>query len=240
MRTPSRRSVGLTTTLLGVATLGVSLLTASAGAVTGPEVTPVLIPGAANSNCEDLDDANGGGQTWLELDFAPAESGQTKNGVTVTYNDDNTITFVSVGTGVDAVYVKSGSEGSNLYVYAPTGNSPESFGDDGLETPGKQAISHVSICYDTQNPPPPETTTTSTTVLETTTTVAPTTTTAQVLGTTLVRDPATTTSTTAAQVLGVQLARTGPANYAPLGWFGLGLIGTGLVLVGQHRRTRQL
>jgi carbohydrate-binding DOMON domain-containing protein len=147
--------------------------------------------------------------------------------------------------GIDAVYVKGGSGGSNLYVYAPTAQSPEQFSDDGLTTPGTSGngVSHMSFCYDESNPTTtttaPTTTTTApttTTTAPTTTTTAPTTTTVAVLG----QQVTTTTTTAPVQVLGTQteaLAVTGAEN-GTLVAVSLGLIalGLGLIVLGNGHR----
>ena len=44
---------------------------------------------------------------------------------------------------LDAVIVKGGNEGANVYYY-----SPEETSDTGLHTPTQQAISHIEVCYD--------------------------------------------------------------------------------------------
>jgi hypothetical protein len=255
-----RRRLGVATTLLGLIGVGVALAAAPASAVVGPEVTPVFLPGAANQNCNDLDDAHGGGQTWLEIDTTAGNG--TFGPITITNFDGAARTFDWSSTiGIDAVYVKGGSGGSNLYVYAPTAQSPEQFSDDGLTTPGTSGngISHISFCYDESNPttttttttappPPPPPTTTTTTTAPTTTTTAPTTTTtaptttttaptttttAQVLG-----QVVTTTTTAPVQVLGTQaLAVTGAENGALVA-VSLGLIalGLGLIVLGNGYR----
>jgi hypothetical protein len=229
-RTPSRRTVGLATTVIGVALLGLSLAAPTASAAVGPDVAPTHVPGPSNSDCEDLDtQANAGGQVWTEIDFAPNESGQTKSGVTVTYTDAKTIDWTST-VGVDAVYVKSGSNGSNLYIYAPNANAPESFGDDGLTVPAGdqplQNISHVSICIDVSNP----TTTTSTSSTSSSTTTSSTSststtssTTSTTLATTTTTEP--TTTTTEATTTTTEPTTTTTADVSPTSLVG-GIITT--------------
>ena len=161
--TISLRRLGVATTLLGLIGVGVALAATPASAVVGPEVTPVFILGALNRNCDDLAIVNGGGQTWLEVDINPPGNG-TFGPITITNFDGVARTFDWSSTiGIDAVYVKGGAGGSNLYVYAPTAQSPEQFSDDGLTTPGTSGngVSHMSFCYDESNPT--TTTTTSTT-----------------------------------------------------------------------------
>ena len=112
-----------------------------------------------NFTCSDFAATHGGGQQWLEVKFDTGElQSGTKDGVTLVWNGDNTFDFSST-MGIDAVFVKSGSQGSHLYVYAPTAQSSETFFDDGLTAP--QAISHISFCFDDErdhhhgSPPPP-------------------------------------------------------------------------------------
>jgi hypothetical protein len=113
-----------------------------------PDVTPVLIPGPGNKTCGEL---QGAGQNWSELKVDPNQNGTFSDGtltVTIT-NTSNDKTFDwSSNIGVDAVFVKAGSAGSNLYVYDPPS---ESTGDDALTSPGAgttNQISHIAFCYD--------------------------------------------------------------------------------------------
>jgi hypothetical protein len=53
------------------------------------------------------------------------------------------------------VYVKGGSDGSYLYVYAATAGAAESTGGTNLTTPGQNAISHIAFCYDADPEPTP-------------------------------------------------------------------------------------
>ena len=166
MRSLTKRRLGILCAGLGLAGTAVGFSGGAASAAVGPDVEPVLISGASNNTCTEFAVTHGGGQTWIEVKFDPPNDG-TQSGITIV-RDGNTFDWTST-IGIDAVYVKSGTQGSNLYVYAPTADSPESFGDDGLTS--IQAISHISFCYDTANP------TTTTTEAETTTTEAETTTT---------------------------------------------------------------
>ena len=112
-------------------------------------VQPELLPGPnAGIKCSDLE---GTGQTWIELKF---EGGDLKNGsltegaLTVTISNLTADTFDwSSNIGVDAVFVKGGNQGSNLYVYDPP---TESTGDDnlGIPNPSNNSISHISFCFD--------------------------------------------------------------------------------------------
>jgi hypothetical protein len=106
--------------------------------------------------------------------------------VTITNFDGKTFDWSS-NIGVDAVYVKAGSAGSYLYIYEPP---TESTGDTGLTTPGDTGneISHITFCYDLEDP-----TTTTTTEATTTTVDEATTTTVDEATTTTVNEATTTT-----------------------------------------------
>ena len=76
--------------------------------------------------------------------------------MTITNGSDDDKSFDwSSNIGIDAVYVKAGSGGSNLYRYDPPA---ESTGDTGLVSPGDggNGISHISFCYDLNDAPPSE------------------------------------------------------------------------------------
>ena len=113
-----------------------------AGAVEGPDVDPVLVPG--NPTCADL-----GYEHEFKVD--PPNSGTYPlpggNSVTVTIDGVN---FDWTSTlGMDAVIVKGGNA-ANSYVYDPPA---ESLGDDGLHAPnnssgGPAGLSHINFCWD--------------------------------------------------------------------------------------------
>ncbi|MGD8624356.1 MAG: hypothetical protein PVJ34_07465, partial [Anaerolineae bacterium] len=63
---------------------------------------------------------------------------------TVTVSSDGTFATWSSTLSMDAVFIKGGSEGGNLYVYDPESTGP----DSGLATPSEQGISHIEFCYD--------------------------------------------------------------------------------------------
>lgn len=63
---------------------------------------------------------------------------------TVTVSSDGTYLTWSSTLPMDAVFVKGGPIGGNLYVYAPESTGP----DSGLATPSQTGISHVEFCYD--------------------------------------------------------------------------------------------
>jgi hypothetical protein len=137
-----------------------------AGGVTAASVQPIFIPHDPGQNvsltCEDVEPD---GEDWTEfkVDENPPV-GETD------YNDGTlflTITRPSVEAGsssnsfdwltdpshgVDAVIVKSGVSGSNLYLY-----NPERTADTNLESPGgDQNISHITFCYDGDDETPEE------------------------------------------------------------------------------------
>jgi hypothetical protein len=62
--------------------------------------------------------------------------------VDITVNAGATLMDFSANLSVDAVFVKGGTGGGNLYVYDPATTE-----DTGLMTPTGQQISHVSFCF---------------------------------------------------------------------------------------------
>jgi VCBS repeat-containing protein len=137
-----------------------ALLAGLSGALTLALVLPLLaasvepdpVRGAASKTCQQLADQHAPGSTWYELKVDPPKAGQSSNG-TLTVNIANLTsrTFdwsVVGGPRVDAVYVKAGSQGGNLYHYEPS-----SLGDTGLSSPGTQSISHISFCYSGNSAP---------------------------------------------------------------------------------------
>jgi hypothetical protein len=141
----------------GVGVLSLAMLAGSAGIAQAASVSPTPI-NDGNPTCADF---NG---SWSQFKL---EGGQLADGtygdgtleVTISnYTNSNSGTPGSFdwasNIGVDAVFVKAGSDKHNLYVY-----DPESLGDTDL---GPQAgagngISHVSFCYDedADDPTPP-------------------------------------------------------------------------------------
>lgn len=119
-------------------------------------ITPTYLPGGNGTNytCTDLASMNGA--EWLgntaKLDSAPTAGSYTLTDGVITVNITNgtatTFNWTS-NVAVDAVFVKSGKNGHNLYVYAG-----ESTGDTGLSTPlvdnKYQDISHINFCYDVE------------------------------------------------------------------------------------------
>jgi hypothetical protein len=153
-------------TLLGlVAATG--LLAALAMPVIGASVTPEFSSVTANQECDEF---QGDGQTWTTLKVDPNPDGAgpfvyTEGPLTVTITnavDDKSFDWTS-NIGVDAVFVKAGAGGSNLYRYDPPA---ESTGDTGLVSPGDSGngISHISFCYDLNDATPTPTPTASPTL----------------------------------------------------------------------------
>jgi LPXTG-motif cell wall-anchored protein len=225
-----RRSVAA-----GIACMAVGATTMVAG-LAGPagadHVDPILIEETASQTCSDFAEEFGGGQTWLEVKLDPAEPGVHEievegfGTITVTVDENTKVVDWESDFGIDAVYLKAGSAGSHLYVYAATADAPEAFGDTGLTTPGegdKNQISHISFCYDEGEVTTTTSSTTSTTAQETTSTTAE-----------------ETTSTTASAVSPTttppaELPRTG-STIGPMVGIGAVLLAGGAALIGFTRR----
>ncbi len=133
------------------------LLSLAIGAmqVKGASVIPILVPDAANQTCQQLANTYSAGSTWTEVkaDENPIGAGPfvySDGTLTVTITNASEAGFNwTSNIGVDAVFVKSGSSGHNLYLYDPFGPlGAESTGDTGLIPPGGNAISHIAFCYD--------------------------------------------------------------------------------------------
>ena len=205
-------AVGLGSMAAG-ALLIVGGLPGTAGAT---HVTPTRVAG--NATCP-------AGTTELKVE--PVESGTESDGtLTVTLVvTGNTFSFES-NIGVDVVIVKGGPN-SNVYTY-----DPESTGDTGLHAPinpntGKPfGLSHISFCYDVEQPTTSttSTSTTSSTVPDTTSTTMGATTTSAGVSPTTVPPPS-------------QLPRTGSTT-GPMVGIGAALLAGGAGLVGFARRFR--
>jgi hypothetical protein len=150
-----------------LAMIALAVLGPSASSVAAASVTPIAISGSSNDSCEDLGDTYGHDQSWVDFKL---EGGQLANGtysvgsLSVTISNFVAASAPAAGSfdwtsnfGVDAVYVKTGVAGKNLYLYAPTAASPESFGDTNLQTPTGigNGFSHIDFCYDLTDPVPP-------------------------------------------------------------------------------------
>jgi hypothetical protein len=121
----------------------------------GASVAPILVSGAGNQTCQQLADTYSPGSTWIELKVDPNPVGPgpfnyTDGTLSVVITDASETGFDwTSNIGVDAVFVKSGATGHNLYVYDFFGGSnTESMGDTDLIPPGGNAISHIAFCYD--------------------------------------------------------------------------------------------
>jgi hypothetical protein len=120
--------------------------------VSGPSVTPILVSNPRAFDCSELAMLYGQpGQHWEEYRIKEGDlvngTKQFGNGLRVTINNltsNKTFDWES-NFGVDAVFVKSGVSGHNLYIYDPP---QESFGDTNLSVPGNNEISYISFCYD--------------------------------------------------------------------------------------------
>jgi hypothetical protein len=116
-------------------------------------IAPTHLAGASNTGkeCDDINPA------WSQLKF---EGGALADGSTLS-NSYLSVTIErpsalagslnsfdwTATQGIDAVVVKNGVDGANLYTYAPPS---EETSDRYLTTPfnGDQGISHISFCYD--------------------------------------------------------------------------------------------
>lgn len=94
----------------------------------------------SNVPCSELGDPR-----WAELKIDRPGNGIFLMGnLSVSVSGYNGYTFNwTANQGIDAVFVKSGSMGSNLYRYDPEGTAGWNLG-----TPGKNSISHISFCFD--------------------------------------------------------------------------------------------
>jgi hypothetical protein len=115
-------------------------------------VAPKLLTGASNQGktCAELDDVFGEGQIWTEFKIDPPASGiHVIGSQSITISDLTSDVFDWESTiGIDAVIVKGGNEGSNIYLYQPPGD--ESFKDGNLGVPNasNNSISHITFCLD--------------------------------------------------------------------------------------------
>lgn len=252
---PSRRrraAIGFMLTTLGA--LGaVSALLLSGGGGRAAAQVPGPVPFDGNKTCADLAPP---GSMWTEFKVEPVLSGNYTNGtlsVTLTVVDTASGPTVnwSSNIGVDAVVVKGGP-GGNLYTYPG-----ESTSGTGLHAPvnpenGKYyGLSHISFCYDVDNPTTtmPTTTTTmaTTTTMPTTTTTMATTTskphkTTTTMATTTSESSTTTTPVTTPTTAPPpkppappELPKTG-RNMTPLLLTSLAALGAGLGLIAASRR----
>jgi len=121
-------------------------------------VEPVLW--SDNPNCADIGygfgfKINQSPEGWFPLDGSVAGTELTGGALPDSGNEVRIYNVITVGEdrvefdwestlGIDAVIVKGGPEGANVYEY-----DPEDYGDEGLGTPASASgISHVEFCYD--------------------------------------------------------------------------------------------
>ena len=139
----------------GVGVLTVAMLAGTAGAVSAASVTATPV-NDGNPTCADFD----GSWTQFKLEGGALDDGTYTDGtLEVTISNFQNSSSGNPGSfdwssniGVDAVFVKAGSDKHNLFVY-----SPELTGDTDLGPQAGQGngISHISFCYDEDDAPPP-------------------------------------------------------------------------------------
>jgi hypothetical protein len=244
----------LAAVFLAMGALSLAATGASAELGNGPDVEPEFNEQVSNQTCAEL---AGEGQTWSEIKVDPNADGTYDNGETgddrvaveiTNTADDKTFDWELVDGadlvgGIDAVYVKAGNAGSNLYRYDPPS---EALADDGLTSPGASGnqISHISFCYDVGGGPTTTEEVTTTTEEVTTTTEEVTTTTEEVTTTTAGETQSSVAERT--EVAGVQITQPAPAvqstQLAATGFrewlapFGVGLIAMGILFLRVSRR----
>jgi len=131
-----------------------SLMSVYANPANADHDGPVYIPGS-NNDGKTCAENEGSGQDWtefrLEDDEGQVADGEYTDGtLTVTLSNVTGTEFDwSSNIGVDAVIIKTGQAGGNLYHYDPPA---ESTGDDGLVSPdgNGNGISHINFCYDVE------------------------------------------------------------------------------------------
>jgi LPXTG-motif cell wall-anchored protein len=174
---------GLTSMAIGAVAI-VAGLAAPAAAHEGKE--PVEIPDTSSKSCAELAEEYGIDADWTESKIEAADLPDEGQSATfdLTPEDDSDDAFVTIDmrmqlkyfdwestVGIDAVYVKGGSQGSYFYSYQPElasyhednegeiiGDGAEETSDVGLGTPpwkieGKNQISHVTFCWDDESTP---------------------------------------------------------------------------------------
>jgi hypothetical protein len=148
---PSASLAGRVRAIGGVGILALALLAATAGVAQAASVTPAPID-SGNPTCGDIDSS----WTQLKVDGSLGNGTFSDGTLTVTIsnfqnsNSGNPGSFDwSSNIGVDAVFVKAGSDKHNLFAY-----DPESTGDTDLGPQAGQGngISHISFCYDGDDP----------------------------------------------------------------------------------------
>ncbi|OGO56842.1 MAG: hypothetical protein A2V85_13720 [Chloroflexi bacterium RBG_16_72_14] len=212
-------------------------MTRTAGwlAVAGLLSAALIAPTAASAASVAPEPINEGNPTcgsfnasWTQLKVEPPANGEYTDGtliVTITnfaQSDAGTPGSFDWASniGVDAVFVKAGSDKHNLYQYSPEATSDT---DLGPQAGTGNGISHISFCYDvetttttteTTDTETTDTTTTDTTTTDTTTTET-TTTDTQTTETETTETETTETSTTETTPEGSVEAETGTPDVTP-------------------------
>lgn len=144
LKTLSRLSYMAGVALL-ITSLALNFIPGSQHAVMAASVDPIVVAG--NPTCASL-----GYQHGLSTNNPPPAGTSYWNDGTlfVTIHSDGINFSWTSNIGVDAVIVKGGKVGANVYVYDPPA---ESFGDSALHAPNNPSgdpaeISHVVFCYD--------------------------------------------------------------------------------------------
>ena len=121
------------------------------GTAAGSTAGATYVPGGGGTNytCSDLAAQYAPGAEWFEIKYDGAPSGSHDLGdgmlaVRIANGSKQSFDWTS-NVPVDVVFVKSGSQGHNLYLYAS-----ESKGANALTTPTGQDISHITFCYDVE------------------------------------------------------------------------------------------
>jgi hypothetical protein len=143
-------TLGLMFSIFGFS--GLVGLSPAAPASASGSVTVIEVPGAANLTCSDLARTYAPGVTWTELKIDPPANTTMSDGtlsVTVSNFTGKFFDWSSNTIPVDAVFVKAGAAGSNLYLYSPAAMSGSS-----LTSPGETGnnISHIAFCYQVYPP----------------------------------------------------------------------------------------
>jgi hypothetical protein len=138
----------------GIGVLSIAMLAGTAGVASAASVSPTPV-NDGNPTCADFD----GGWTQLKVDGSLGNGTFTDGTLEVTISNFQNSSSGTPGSfdwssniGVDAVFVKAGNDKHNLFVY-----DPESTGDTDLGPQAGQGngISHISFCYDNDDPTPP-------------------------------------------------------------------------------------
>lgn len=132
-----------------------------AGSALASHVTPVPIS-AGNPTCDDFAEQYGNGATWTQFKLegdSLANGSHTDGTLEVTISNYVNSSSGTPGSfdwssniGVDAVFVKAGTDKHNLYLYAPEATSDTGLGPQAGQGNG---ISHISFCYDPGDNPTP-------------------------------------------------------------------------------------